>query len=126
MIPIPQIVMFVAVLGLTGCATLSPMRPERALWIGSAVADVETSQSAFGRGASEINPLISGVCGSKTPGRACMYGLKAGAYALFAGLEEVIRKENHGRLPGWYKWVYWGLGIVAQGLVSIHNNGVAR
>lgn len=118
-----------AVVGLCGMAMLgcANMRlkptPERMPWIAGAVADVETSQAAFARGATEGNPLII----SDRPGRAELYAYKAASWMLSSGIEAWLRgMQRNKKLPKWFRWLFWSVGAVTQGVVALHNTKVAR
>ncbi len=107
---------------LSGCASIAPRASVgHVAYVGSAVADIATSQAAFNRGAIELNPLLG-----ESPNVARMAALKIGGFGLLRLLETTIENEI-GRQLNWYEQIlFWLVPTAIQTWAAIHNHRTAR
>lgn len=98
-------------------AVFADLAPYAAAIVGNA-ADLVTTRQAFAHGATEINPLISGI-GSSSAG---ISAVKIGFTSLL--LIEMRYLSTHGH-PTAAKWIGYVDGAIMLG-VAAHNRTVAR
>lgn len=101
---------------VAGCASVvshaewSPMKPERLVYLGSAVGEAAVTHEVTSRpGFREGHPVVRAVCGDN-PSLGCHLGLILGiTYPALVMVEGAVRSAQESKLlPTPVKWVIWG------------------